>query len=287
MQISTEAIKKVKHLGLIKLIRAQMKYFLFNVSKLNKVLISRWWITRAVLNCHKVHLSLIWAINNVQCGYDIHQAGDQSVIHSNPLRTTKRHGAEIVCWAVNLSTSLLEYTVQHSDYCVNDEEHNRKVEFGSRTRLAPLDLLFLALWLEENAAGHYCNWTKWGPHPKTTSLGLEKRIADHKQEMIPRIASECCLATLDTLIVFSLLSLKHRRTPESQTSIGRLCHVAEWLTEFNEGVCQNKGLFFWCLVVLSSDSYIKAALVCGDSRFVFVIWSEVIHLCMKSIHQDN
>lgn len=148
MQISTrsaEAIKKVKYLSLIKLIRAQMKYFLFNVSKLNKVLISRWWITSAVINHRKVHLRLIWVINNVQCGYDIHQAADQSVIHSNPLRRTKRPVAEIVCWSVNLSTSLLEYTVVHSDYCVNDEEHNRKVEFGSRARLARLDLLFPAL----------------------------------------------------------------------------------------------------------------------------------------------
>lgn len=42
---------------------------------------------------------------------------------------------------------------------------------------------------------------------------------------------------------------------------------------------KNKGLFFWCLVVLFSDSYIKAALVCGDLRFAFLICSTVIYLC--------
>lgn len=44
MQINTrsaEAIKKVKYLGLIGLIRAKMKYSLFNVSMLNKVLIKQ------------------------------------------------------------------------------------------------------------------------------------------------------------------------------------------------------------------------------------------------------
>ena len=72
----------------------------------------------------------------------IRQAGDQFVIHLNPLRRTKRHAAEIVCETVNLSSSLLKYTVVHSDYCVTDEEHNCKVEFGSRTTLTPRDLFF-------------------------------------------------------------------------------------------------------------------------------------------------
>lgn len=84
----------------------------------------------------------------------IRQAGDQFVIHLNPLRRTKRHVAEIVCKTVNLSSSLLKYTVVHSDCCVNDEEHNRKVEFGSRTKLTLHDLFFPALQLRESAAGH-------------------------------------------------------------------------------------------------------------------------------------
>lgn len=117
--------------------------------------------------------------------------------------------------------------------------------------------------------GHYCNWTKWRPRPRSTSLGLGKRIADHKQEMISCMVSECCLASLS----FSLLSLRHRGAAESQTSIGRRCHVAEWLTELNEGVWRNKRLFVWCLVVLSSDSYIKAALVCGDLRLSYLFLS--------------
>lgn len=83
------------------------------------------------------------------------------------------------------------------------------------------------------------------------------------------MVSECCLASLS----FSLLSLRHRGAAESQTSIGRRCHVAEWLTELNEGVWRNKRLFVWCLVVLSSDSYIKAALVCGDLRLSYLFLS--------------
>lgn len=75
----------------------------------------------------------------------IRQAGHQSVIHLKPVRGTKRHVAEIACRAVSLSASLLKYTVVHSDDCVNDEEHNGKVGFGSRTRFALRDLLFLAL----------------------------------------------------------------------------------------------------------------------------------------------
>lgn len=75
----------------------------------------------------------------------IRQASHQSVIHLNPLRTTKRQAAERKCPAVNLSASPVKYTVVHSDYCVNDEEQNLKVEFGSGTRLALRDLSLLAL----------------------------------------------------------------------------------------------------------------------------------------------
>lgn len=119
MQINTrsaEAIKKVKYLGLIGLIRAKMKYSLFNVSMLNKVLIKQAMDNKGCSKPSQVHLRH----SNVRYGYDIHQAGDQSVIHLNPLRRTKRHVAEIVSRAVNLSTSPAKYTVVHSDYCVND-----------------------------------------------------------------------------------------------------------------------------------------------------------------------
>lgn len=69
--------------------------------------------------------------------------------------------------------------------------------------------------------------------------------------------------------------------------------MAEWLTGFNEGVCQNKRILFWCLVVLSPDSFIKAALVwwwLWSLFFSYLIYSDSSFFktfFMKSIHQGS
>lgn len=144
-----------------------MRYILFNVSRLNKVLISRWWITKAVPH----HISPLWAINNVQHRYDTYQAGDQSFIHSKPLRRTKRHVGEILCRAVSLSTSLVKI------YCgalwLLCEWWGTQLQSGTwqPNEVSPVLPPFFWLWkLKESNVGdckdHSCNWTKCRTHSK-------------------------------------------------------------------------------------------------------------------------
>lgn len=75
--------------------------------------------------------------------------------------------------------------------------------------------------------------------------------------MIAFVTSERCLGSVDAPLIFVVF-----KAPKSQTSIDRWHRVAERLAEFNEHICQNKGLLLMSGYIVflqphQSDCYVE------------------------------
>lgn len=253
-----------------------MRYILFNVSRLNKVLISRWWITKAVPH----HISPLWAINNVQHRYDTYQAGDQSFIHSKPLRRTKRHVGEILCRAVSLSTSLVKI------YCgalwLPCEWWGTQLQSGTwqPNEVSPVLPPFIGSgsWKRAMLAT-----VKTTPVIEPSAGHIRKEFlstADHEQGMIAFVTSERCLAIVDAPLIFVVF-----KAPESQTSIDRWHRVAECLAEFNEHICQNKALLLMSGYIVFSQPHQSHCYV--EVWLSYLIWSRAVKHVAQGTEQTH
>lgn len=79
---------------------------------------------------------------------------------------------------------LAKFTVVRRDYCVNDEEHNHKMEFGSRMRFTPRHPLPQTVQMTESAA-----WPLLELNQGVFLCSWRKRNSDHKQGMSFRMAA--------------------------------------------------------------------------------------------------